>query len=381
MSVFFLTREQRSAFRRESRQREIPLSYNSSMEQEVSSRKYAFVCGLPRSGTSLVGRNIARMENCTGFKNTGVFEDEGQFLQDVYAVASEYGGSSRVGFDARAHRTENSDLLTATNVAKLKASWEEYWEADKAICVEKTPENLLMTRFLQAAFPDSYFIVIRRHPVPVSLAGRRWKINLTSLDTAFRHWLHCHGLFEGDRKYLKRVCELRYEDYVEDQDKYHHEIAAFIGTRVPEPPKEDTYRYVAQWRNPAGLRVPEKGMEKASPIHNQKYLDRWHKLLIESPFRVYYRYLARKYESEFRRYGYSLISGMPNGDEILREGGPIANLLGVLLCIAADTGALLWRSALRCGVALRRAAKAILPEVVVQEMRRRRERIQPTSAP
>ena len=95
------------------------------MEQEVSSRKYAFVCGLPRSGTSLLGRNIARMENCTGFKNTGVFEDEGQFLQDVYAVASEYGGSSRVGFDARAHRTENSDLLTATNVAKLKASWAE----------------------------------------------------------------------------------------------------------------------------------------------------------------------------------------------------------------------------------------------------------------
>ena len=62
-----------------------------------------------------------------------------------------------MGFDARAHRTENSDLLTATNVAKLKASWEKYWEADKAICVEKTPENLLMTRFLQAAFPDSYF--------------------------------------------------------------------------------------------------------------------------------------------------------------------------------------------------------------------------------
>ena len=169
---------------------------------------------------------------------------------------------------------------------------------------------------------------------------------MTSFDTAFRHWLHCHGLFEGDRKYLKRVCELRYEDYVEDQDKYHHEIAAFIGTRVPEPPKEDTYRYVAQWRNPTGLRVPEKGMEKASPIHNQKYLDRWHKLLIESPFRVYYRYLARKYESEFRRYGYSLISGLPNGDEILREGGPVANLLGVLLCIAADTGALMWRTAL-----------------------------------
>src|SRR6266513_194023 len=107
-------------------------------------RKYVFVGGSPPSGTSLLGRNIARMEDCTGFKNTGVFEDEGQFLQDVYLTASAYGGSSRVGFDPRAHRTENSSLLTPANVATLKASWEKYWETDKAIRIEKTPENLLM---------------------------------------------------------------------------------------------------------------------------------------------------------------------------------------------------------------------------------------------
>ena len=315
------------------------------MEQEVSSRKYAFVCGLPGSGTSLVGRNIARMENCTGFKNTGVFEDEGQFLQDVYAVASEYGGSSRVGFDARAHRTENSDLLTATNVAKLKASWEEYWEADKAICVEKTPENLLMTRFLQAAFPDSYFIVIRRHPVPVSLAGRRWKINLTSLDTAFRHWLHCHGLFEGDRKYLKRVCELRYEDYVEDQDKHPPtRLQLSSGRGYPSRPRRTP---IGKWRS---------GEIPPVCVFRRKEWKRQVRFTIRSILIGGTNFSSNRHlgftigilrainGSEFRRYGYSLISGMPNGDEILREGGPIANLLGVLLCIAADTGALLWRT-------------------------------------
>jgi hypothetical protein len=329
----------------------------------------------------LIGRNIARLEDCTGVKNTGLPEDEGQFVQDVYLTASDYGGSSRVGFDSRAHRTENSSLLTQENVARLKASWDKYWQADKGICIEKTPENLLMTRFLQAAFPNSYFIVIRRHPVPVSFAGRRWKINLTSLDTAFRHWLHCHALFEGDRKYLKRVYELRYEDYVEDQDRYHKEIAAFIGTQVPEPPQEDTYRYViTDWRNPTGLRVPEKGMEKASPIHNQKYLDRWRKLLTESPFRVYYRHLVRKYEPELSRYDYSLVSGLPKDDEIM-QGGIIVNRLGALLCVGADTGALMWRAALRCRVAFRRAAKTILPEVIIKEIRRRRKRMQLASQP
>ena len=320
----------------------------------------------------MVGRNVGRLADCTDLKNTGTLADEGQNVQNVYPTAHELGGPGRFGFDARAHRTESSTLLTPENVSKLKASWHRYWDNAKRIYVEKTPGNLLATRFLQAAFPNSYFILIRRHPVPVAMACQKWKFNVTSLDNLFRHWLHCHALFEGDRKYLKRVYELRYEDYVEHQDKYHKEIAAFIGTQVPEPPKDDTYRHVTQWRNPIGLRVPENGMEKASPIYNQKYLDRWHKLLAESPFRVYYRYLVRTYESRFSQYGYSLISGLPNGDEVLREAGMIANVLGVLSCVAADTGALMWRSALRCRVALRRAAKAILPQLVIGKLRQLR---------
>jgi hypothetical protein len=312
-------------------------------------RRYVFICGLHRSGTSVLGRNIARMENCTGFKDTGVIEDEGQFLQDVYPTAMTYGGAGRFGFDSRAHLTETSVLFTPANAARLRTSWHAYWDNSKTIFVEKTPGNLLKTRFLQAVFPDSYFIVIRRHPVAVSMANQRWKVSLAPLHSLFDHWLHCHALFDEDKKYLKHVYELSYEDYVRDSDKYHEEIAAFVGTRVPE-----------------------NGMEKASPIYNQKYLDRWHKLPAESPFRVYYRYLVRTYESRFSQYGYSLISGLPNGDEVLREAGMSANVLGVLSCVAADTGALMWRSALRCGVALRRAAKAILPQLVIGKLRQLR---------
>ncbi|TMP93275.1 MAG: hypothetical protein E6L07_10695 [Verrucomicrobia bacterium] len=76
---------------------------------DTSNYKYVFVCGLHRSGTGMLARNIARLEDCTGFQNTGVLQDEGQYLQDVYPPDREYGGVGAFGFDPRAHVTETSD--------------------------------------------------------------------------------------------------------------------------------------------------------------------------------------------------------------------------------------------------------------------------------
>src|SRR5213595_120747 len=156
--------------------------------------KYVFVCGLHRSGTSVLARNIAKLEDCTGFTNTGVLEDEGQYLQDVYPPDVELGGTGKFGFNPHAQLTETSALLTPENVAKLRTSWHSHWDKDKSICVEKTPGNLIITRFLQAAFPNAYFIVIRRHPVAVSISTQKW--SLRSLHSLFEHWLRCHDLFE-----------------------------------------------------------------------------------------------------------------------------------------------------------------------------------------
>lgn len=54
-------------------------------------RRYVFICGMPRSGTSMLGRNVGRLVDCTDLKNTGTFEDEGQNLQNVYPTAGELG--------------------------------------------------------------------------------------------------------------------------------------------------------------------------------------------------------------------------------------------------------------------------------------------------
>jgi hypothetical protein len=303
-----------------------------------------------------------------------VFEDEGELLQDVYPVASTYGGVGSFGFDPRAHRTETSNLLTAENVKRLRTSWHAHWDNTKAICVEKTPGNLIMTRFLQAAFPNSYFIAIKRHPVPMSIAGQKWKVDMSSLHTTFEHWLHCHELFEKDKKYLKHVYELRYEDYVVDSAKYHQEIAAFIGTCVPDPPKDDDFRYVTQWRNPTGLRVPEKAMEKVTAAHSEKYFERWCKLLRDSSFKSYYRYIAQQYEPRFAKFGYSLTDRLETHEKLRLEQEKIPAFIGISYRCAADAVTFVVRVRTRFMGHVKKRLRTLLPEPVKLRIRRARQR-------
>jgi hypothetical protein len=340
--------------------------------ESKANRKHVFVCGLQRSGTSMLGRNIARLEDCTGFKNTGALQDEGQYLQDVYPPDRAYGGTGRYGFDPRAHLTETSALLTPENIAKLRGSWHSHWAQDKTICLEKTPGNLIMTRFLQAVFPGAYFIVIRRHPVPVSMATQRWKVTVSPLYRLFEHWLRCYGIFDEDRKHLKNVYELKYEDYVSNPDKYHQEIARFIGTRVPEAPREDSFRSVTQWP-PTDLRVPERAMEEASRAYNEKYFDRWSNLLNNSLFKSYYRYIAMKYEPRVAKYGYSLTKDFGVSEKVLQD-SKASDAVGTLCCLGADGGAFVRRLSIRSMVKARVTAKTVLPEFVVARIREARQR-------
>jgi hypothetical protein len=203
-----------------------------------------------------------------------------------------------------------------------------------------------MTRFLQAAFPNSYFIVIRRHPVAVSLASQKfWKIQRTSLYRLFEHWLHCHSSFERDEPFLARVYKLTYEDYIKAPDKHHEDIAAFIGTRVSSPRNNEGYRYVVQLHQQVS-RIPDTTLEQVTMNYNDKYLKQWSNLLNTSPFKGYYRYIASKYEPSFRKYGYSLFENVKHPKEVCVRPG-IHGAFGGGYCAAADLSAALWRMAAR----------------------------------
>jgi Sulfotransferase family len=219
-----------------------------------------FVGGLHRSGTTPLTDALAAHPDVSGLTGTGVSENEGIHLQDVYPRIRRYGGMGRFANDDRAHLTETSPLATAENAERMLRSWTPYWDLARPYLVEKTPSNLIMGRFLQALFPGSRLVVIVRHPVVVALAGAKWNPKVVSrtgrlhatLSGMVGHWVRAHQLLREDAAHLEHLHVLRYEDLIADPAARLADVQRFLGLSTPIP--GDTLhagrsdRYAEQWR-------------------------------------------------------------------------------------------------------------------------------------
>ena len=211
---------------------------------------FVFVAGLHRSGTTLLTRCLAEHPSITGLQNTGVPEDEGQHLQSIYPTALQYGGAGDFAFAPEMHLTEASPLATAESAERLWESWLPYCDASCPLFVEKSPPNLLKTRFLQALYPDCKFVVLLRHPVAVSYATRKW--SRSSVERLVQHWLAAHEIFASDRRHLRNLFVLRYEDFTRDPQRWLDRIYRFLGVEsVPNRVDIEqgvNEKYFAKWK-------------------------------------------------------------------------------------------------------------------------------------
>ena len=174
--------------------------------------KFIFIGGLHRSGTSLLHSILRSHEQISGFENTDVCEDEGQHLQTVYLTAKMLGGPGKFGFNSSSYMDETHPLAKPESAEILWNNWKPYWDLSKTFLLEKSPPNLIRTRFLQSLFPNSVFIIILRHPVAVAYATKKWCD--ASIPSMVEHNLRCYERFQKDQKHLKNVHVLRYEDFV-----------------------------------------------------------------------------------------------------------------------------------------------------------------------
>jgi hypothetical protein len=176
---------------------------------DLEGRKFVFVGGLHKSGTSTLHNTLRRHADISGVQHTVHREDEGQFMQTVYAPDRSFGGPGRFAFI----QPKDDECDLAAKRERLLREWGGYLaDANARVLVEKSPANIIRMPWLQRLFPEAVFVVIVRHPIVVALATQRW--SNTSLEELLTHWWTAHRRMWGDLEQLNSALILRYEDLV-----------------------------------------------------------------------------------------------------------------------------------------------------------------------
>tara|TARA_B110000881_G_C18597651_1_gene532658 strand:- start:3087 stop:3881 length:795 start_codon:yes stop_codon:yes gene_type:complete len=242
-------------------------------------KKFVFIAGHHRSGTSLLHKIMKRHASISGCSHTGVPEDEGQHLQSVYKPASAFGGPGKYIFDSGAYMTEDHPLATEHSANNIMMQWGRYFNKKCEYYVEKSPPNLIKTRFLQGLFPKSKFIIILRHPLAVGYATQKW--SRTSIESLVEHTLRGYEILAKDLSYLNSAFIVRYEDFVQN----------------PQIEMDNIYKFLGVDSSPVGNDI--------RPNVNDKYFSMWDKNR-EFPMNRQAYPITPELESRANKFGYSL---------------------------------------------------------------------------
>lgn len=237
-----------------------------------------FLIGLHRSGTSLLHEILRDHSEIRGLKGTGFPEDEGQYVQDIYPTGNAFGGPGNFAMDPMARMDENHEKANEYNSNRLYNQWVKHCPGEGRYLIEKSPPNILKTRFLRKLFPNSKFLVIVRNPIVVSLATKKW--TKKTVDKILDHTLHAYKILYNDLKSLDHYMIIKYEDFVESPQAKLDQIYTFLDLKS----------------------VP--ACREVRPDVNMNYIKEWREL--SNRFLGVQGYIwQKKYESEMNKYGYS----------------------------------------------------------------------------
>ncbi len=217
--------------------------------------RFTFICGLHRSGTTLLHDWIAARHDIATLRHDSVPRSEGQFLQDVLPQEEPFGGPGHFAFAPQMVPSPVRDRrLAAKWFDQMCGSWAAHADRpDHAHLLEKSPTNLTRIAWLRSVFPDARFVVLVRDPRAVALATQKWRA--APLELLLAHWQAAHlaalSQMAGD-------CHVvRYEDFCADPETELQRIAAFCGLTPRAAPgvmpeasaeiRESTADYLRDW--------------------------------------------------------------------------------------------------------------------------------------
>ncbi|MHA3702239.1 sulfotransferase family protein [Jatrophihabitans sp. YIM 134969] len=285
----------------------------------VAQHHFVFVGGMHRSGTTILAEAIASAVDGAGLEDTNVMMDEGQFLQDVFPLGRDMGGVTRWALDDRAYLDERDYEFVPNVTARLWRSWSPYWDTSNKILVEKTPLNITRTRFLQAAFPRSSFVIITRHPVTQALAARKWSKTRpghygVGLPLLVEQWVRAHEAFAIDQQFLQRTYVVRYEDLMHDPMQVRAQLEQFLETEIPPTTfeKVDPLRalsYSDAWIRataPGALKSSVKSLRDLTPADRARSRALLKNVAETSVLRHHRASIAAEFGGRVRRLGYDV---------------------------------------------------------------------------
>ena len=168
--------------------------------------KWVFIVGCYNSGTTLLHNLLA------AHPLIGSMPNEGQFYSSQLPRGAEFDLPRLWALKPELfYLDENSS--TSIDAKKLRREWGYFYNHPKReIQIEKTILNAARTRWLQANFPNAYFISLFRNGYAVSEGIHRKEKH--SIETAATQWSVSNEILLNDIPSLKNHLQLKYEDLV-----------------------------------------------------------------------------------------------------------------------------------------------------------------------
>ncbi|WP_167853460.1 sulfotransferase family protein [Roseovarius aestuariivivens] len=204
--------------------------------------RFVFICGLHRSGTTLLERILAAKYDVS-YLRASVPESEGQHMQSVYSAAMHFGGPGRFAFSTEM-RAELDALLSDPEGcrARIIADWSRFVVGNSKTLLEKSPPNLTKINWLRQIFPDCRIVIVTRDPRAVSAATHKWAD--LSLAELMRHWDAAYTQAMSD--YKAEDCVLvRYEDLCRCPEDEISRVADFLQLTTRNDPEQIEERHKA----------------------------------------------------------------------------------------------------------------------------------------
>jgi len=151
---------------------------------------HVFICGLHRSGTTMVEAMLHAHCELSVLRCDEVSENEGQHLQDVYPRALDHGGPGKFAFSPAMHSDPAVGDTSALRERMLRC-WTPWVEGDAGMLLEKSPPNLVRINWLRSVFPGAKFVIVTRDPRVVAAATAKWA--RMSVPELVFHWHVAHA--------------------------------------------------------------------------------------------------------------------------------------------------------------------------------------------